>query len=225
MLLPLLTIEQFRERVREAEALLRVARQHARDAHDDLSKSDHANARIQSICREVESLFPGLHDPSAPDPALQETIAALHAELPAAVAARLAEEEAAADGEGEEEDAEEEREEEEEDDEEEGEEEDAGEEQGEEDDEEEEEWDVDYAKLATAIENETLMSAFPEPGRTAFKRAARYLIESHARQELFSRVIAGFEQVAELTQLNVEETRKKLAMALTLEELASQRKG
>ena len=90
--------------------------------------------------------------------------------------------------------------------------------------EEQQEWDIDYAKLAAAIENETLMSAFPEPGRSAFRRAAQYLVESHERQELFGRVIAGFEGVSALAQQNVEDTRRKLAMALTLEELANKRR-
>jgi hypothetical protein len=211
MLLPSLTLEQLRENVREAEALLRVARQHARDARDDPEKSEHASARIQSICREVEALFPGLHEPARPDPALEETIAALRVETQALPGASTDEEQDAdaddladgqdADGEG-------------------G---DAEEADGEED--EEQEWDIDYAKLAAAIENETLMSAFPEPGRSAFKRAAQYLVESHERQELFGRVIAGFEAVSVLAQQNVEDMGRKLALALTLEELANKRKG
>jgi hypothetical protein len=208
MLLPSLTLEQLRENVREAEALLRVARQHARDAHDDPEKSEHASARIQSICREVEALFPGLHEPARPDPALEETIAALRVEtqaLPGATTDKEQEEDPDADDVAD------------------GEEADGEEADGEED--EEQEWDVDYAKLAAAIENETLMSAFPEPGRSAFKRAAQYLVESHERQELFGRVIAGFEAVSVLAQQNVEDMGRKLALALTLEELANKRKG
>jgi hypothetical protein len=204
MLLPSLTLHQLRERVREAEALLRVARQHARDAHDDPAQSEHASARIQSICREVEALFPGLHEPSKPDPSLQETIAALRAETPPSADTEEDDDVVAdgdpeidAEGDADEDDAVDEA----------------------------EEWDVDYAKLASAIENEALMSAFPEPGRTAFKRAAQYLVESHERQVLFGRVIAGFEGVSALAQQNVEDTRRKLAMALTLEGLANKPKG
>ena len=201
MLLPSLTLEELRDHVREAEALLRVARQHARDAHDDPEKAAHASARIQSICREVEALFPGLHEPARPDPALEETIATLRVETRALPGAEEEEEteEGAEEEEGEEEEA-----------------------QG--DEEEEEEWDIDYAKLASAIENETLMSAFPEPGRSAFKRAAQYLVESHERQELFGRVIAGFEEVSVLAQQNVDDMGRKLAMALTLEDLANKRR-
>ena len=205
MLLPSLTVDQLRERVREAEALLRVARQHARDAHDDPERAEHASARIQSICREVEALFPGLHEPSRPDPALEGAIAALRAQTPASADAGAVKEEVT--GEAEDADAE-------------------GDADAEaDDDDDDEEWDIDYAKLAAAIENETLMSAFPEPGRAAFKRAAQYLIEAHERQELFGRVIAGFEGVSELAQQNVEDMGRKLAMALTLEGLTSKRKG
>jgi len=201
MLLPSLTLEELRDHVREAEALLRVARQHARDAHDDPEKAAHASARIQSICREVAALFPGLHEPARPDPALEETIATLRVETRALPGAEEEEEteEGAEEEEGEEEEA-----------------------QG--DEEEEQEWDIDYAKLASAIENETLMSAFPEPGRSAFKRAAQYLVESHERQELFGRVIAGFEEVSVLAQQNVDDMGRKLAMALTLEDLANKRR-
>jgi hypothetical protein len=201
MLLPSLTLEELRDHVREAEALLRVARQHAREAHDDPEKAPHASARIQSICREVEALFPGLHEPARPDPALEETIATLRVETRALPGADAEEEEEAEEG---------------------AEEEEGDEEQGEE--EEEGEWDIDYAKLAAAIENEALMSAFPEPGRTAFKRAAQYLVESHERQELFGRVIAGFEEVSVLAQQNVDDMGRKLAMALTLENLANKRR-
>jgi hypothetical protein len=69
------------------------------------------------------------------------------------------------------------------------------------------------------------MSRFPEPGRSAFKRAAQYLVESHERQELFGRVIEGFGEVSELAKQNVEDLRQKLAMALTLEQLASKNKA
>jgi len=203
MLLPLLTVDQLRERVREAEALLRVARQHARDAHDDPANAAHASARIESICREVEALFPGLNEPSRPDPELEGTMAALRAETPESTAAD--EEDANAEGDV---DADE-----------------AGDEADDEDDEDADELDIDYAKLAAAIENEALMAAFPEPGRTAFKRAARYLVEANERHVLFGRVIAGFESVSELAHQGVEDLRRKLALAMTLEDLANKGKS
>src|SRR5580698_6013975 len=77
MLLPSLTLEEMRKRVREASALLRVAQQHARDAGEDLSKSEHASARIQSICKEVEELLPGMHGPQPPDAQLEAALAGL----------------------------------------------------------------------------------------------------------------------------------------------------
>ena len=211
MLLPSLTVDQLRERVREAEALLRVARQHARDAHDDPANAEHASARIQSICREVESLFPGLHEPSRPDPELEETMAALRAETPQAAATDLDGEDADAEGDDDADEA--------------GDEADDADGEADAEDDDAEEWDIDYANLAAAIENETLMAAFPEPGRTAFKRAARYLVEANERHVLFGRVIAGFEGVAELAHEGVEDLRRKLALALTLEDLANKRKS
>jgi hypothetical protein len=201
MLLPSMSTEEIRRRVREAEALLRVAAQHARDAHADPSQSERTSARIQSICREVEALFPGMHEPASPGPEIQEALAHLKVEEAPAAADEANEENEtpAADGDDEDED-------------------DAAAE-------EEPEWDVDYAKLGAAIENEQLMSRFPEPQRSAFKRAAKYLVESHERQVLFSRVIVAFDALSQLTAQNVEETRRKLAMAMTLEELASKQKA
>lgn len=202
-----MTLEEMRRRVREAEVLLRVAAQHARDAHDDPSNNEHANARIQSICREVEELFPGMHEPTGPDREVEEALAGLKA-----ASAQTEREHAESDSAGGDEDEDE----------------DDGDQDGEATDEGGEaaqEWDVDYVKLGAAIENEELMSRFPEPARTAFKRAAKYLVESHQRQELFSRVIAAFETLSQLTAQNVENTRRKLAMAMTLEELASKRKA
>ena len=200
MLLPSMSTEEIRRRVREAEALLRVAAQHARDAHADPAQSEHASARIQSICREVEALFPGMHEPASPDPEVQEALAHLKVEEApdAADEATEVDEEGAAEGH----------------------------EEGADDEaaEEEQEWDVDYAKLGAAIENEQLMSRFPEPQRSAFKRAAKYLVESHERQVLFSRVIVAFDTLSQLTAQNVEDTRRKLAMAMTLEELSSKHK-
>ena len=83
MLLPALSTDEIRRRVREAEALLRVAAKHARDAQADPAQSEHASARIQSICTEVEALFPGMHEPVTRDPEIHEALAQLKdAELP-----------------------------------------------------------------------------------------------------------------------------------------------
>jgi hypothetical protein len=198
-----MSIDEMRRRVREAEALLRVAAQHARDAHDDPAKNEHANARIQSICREVEELFPGMHEPSGPDREVEEALAGLKAAATMGPGESHAEPEEALEDVGDEDDREIDGE----------------------STEGEQEWEIDYAKLGAAIENEELMSRFPEPARAAFKRAARYLVESHERQELFSRVITAFETLSQLTAQNVEDTRRKLAMAMTLEEFASKHKA
>jgi len=232
MFLPSLTIEEFRRRVKEAEALLRVARQHARDAHGDPAKAEHASARIQSICREVDGLFPGLGEATPPAEEVAAAFATLAAETQqvAGASGSAATEDAPAEGDDDEdaeavdedaanddaggEDADE-------GDEGDGEEGDADEED---DDEDGDEWGVDFVKLAAAIENETLMAAFPEPGRSAFKRAAQYVIDAHERHELFGRVIAGFEELTELASKNVEDIRGKLELAMTLEKLANKRR-
>lgn len=210
MLLPKLSLDEVRARVREAGALLRVAQQYARDANEDVSKAEHASARIQSICREVEQLLPGMREPSAPDPELQAALEGLSQALPAAPP-KAAEEDAAVDAEAS--DAGEAVE---------GDDADAPEGDDETDD---AEWDIDYAKLAAAIDNEALMAPFPEPQRTMFRRAAQYLIESHERQELFQTVVDGFDELSALTRQNVQEVQQKLALALTLEELASKKRA
>jgi hypothetical protein len=218
MLLPSLTLAELRARVKEADALLRVARQHARDAHDDPEKAAHASARIQSICQEVDALFPGLNAPPAPDPEMEGALAALRAATPAPADAAGEEDDVA--GEEDEEGGEADDEEGEADDEE-GE---ADDEEGEAEEADPDDWGIDYVKLASAIENEALMAQLPEPGRSAFKRAALYLVEAHERHELFGVVIAGFEGLSELASKNVEDMRGKLAMALTLDNLAQRRR-
>jgi hypothetical protein len=226
MLLPSVPLDELRRRVREAEASLRVAQQYARDAHDDPAAAEHASRRIQAICREVEALFPGMHEPLAPDPEVQEILASLQATTVPAGQSEVHESdpdevtnEAGADASAFEDDAESEEATD-----------DAGEEtEGDEESDalgrEADEWDIDYSKLALAVENETLMSRFPEPARTTFKRAAKYLIEANERRELFSRVVRGLEVVSSLAQRNADETRRKLELALTLERLASKRQA
>jgi hypothetical protein len=223
MLLPSLTLEEMRKRVREASALLRVAQQHARDAGEDLSKSEHASARIQSICKEVEELLPGMHGPQPPDAQLEAALAGLkELMLAQGVPVDEAEAEEGEPAEGELAEGEPDTDVDEGD---EGDEDEGTLEDEETEEDEEYELEIDYAKLAAAIENEALMSRFPEPGRELFRQAARYLVEANERQVLFQGVIADFEKLTALTEQNVSETQKKLAMALTLEELKGKRKG
>src|SRR5580704_17416499 len=59
-------IEDLRRRVREAEALLGVARGLARDELNDPGSCERARDRIVSTLREIDSLFPGLADPPPP---------------------------------------------------------------------------------------------------------------------------------------------------------------
>jgi hypothetical protein len=88
-------------------------------------------------------------------------------------------------------------------------------------DDDEDAWDIDYAKLRSAIQNPELMGRFPEPERAQFKAMAEQLIESHDRAELYARVTAGFEQLEQTTRDGAEEVRKQLAVVMTFEELKS----
>jgi hypothetical protein len=53
-----LTLDELRQRVEEAEKLLRVARQLASDELRDPEQSTRAKDRIASLCKEVNALFP-----------------------------------------------------------------------------------------------------------------------------------------------------------------------
>lgn len=66
-----LSLDELRQRVEEAEKLLRVARQLAADELRDPEQSSRAKDRIASLCKEVNSLFPPPPDPlPAPDESL-----------------------------------------------------------------------------------------------------------------------------------------------------------
>jgi hypothetical protein len=228
MLLPSLPIDELRRRVREAESLLRVAKSHARDGHDNAEAAEYASRRITSLLGEVDGLFPGLHEPQRPDPNIERLVAELAA---AAEAAGLKNEEAAAEdepGEDDDHDDDDESLEATADESDEGELEEDGDDDEDEnaaDDDDEQEWDVDYAKLAGAIENEQLMSAMPEPARSAFRTIARHLIEANERQQLMQRIADGIGELSALAEKNADEARRKAALALTFEELANKRKA
>ena len=67
-----LTLDELRQRVEEAEKLLRVARQLANDELRDPKQSTRAKDRIASLCKEVNALFP---PPPEPLPDLDATLA------------------------------------------------------------------------------------------------------------------------------------------------------
>jgi hypothetical protein len=67
-----LTLDELRQRVEEAEKLLRVARQLATDELRDPEHSTRAKDRIASLCKEVNALFPPAPEPL---PALDATLA------------------------------------------------------------------------------------------------------------------------------------------------------
>jgi len=187
-------IEDLRRRVREAEALLGVARGLARDELNDPGSCERARDRIISILREIDTLFPGLNDPPpAIDP--RELIAPSMRDR--AEAEGVEEEDEEAEGEDEEDEAE-------------GEEAEAAEEV---------EWELDHKKLAAAIENEQLMSKIPEVDREWFKGMAKRTIEAQERVELCERVRLAFDELSAAMRAGLDETSRQLSVALTFEQL------
>ncbi len=87
------------------------------------------------------------------------------------------------------------------------------------------EWEVDCAKLRSAIHNPLLMDHIPEAERAKFKEMAEQLLEAHERQELYARVTAGFEELERTTREGAEEVGRQLAVALTFEELGKKYKA
>ena len=181
-----MTLDELRQRVEEAEKLLRVARQLARDELSDPAHAEHARGRIASLLRDVQELFPGLGDE-------------VHA-------ADAQEAEESDEGSGEE-----------------------GEEETEESDAEKEddgeEWEVDYDKLRAALANDSLMEQVPEADRPLFRAMAERLLESHERGELYARVLAGFEELAQTTRAGAQMVQRQLSAVLTFEHLAAKNKA
>jgi ribosomal protein L29 len=63
-----LSIDELRDRVQEAEKLLRVARQLAQDELRSPETSGRAKDRIAAICSEVNALFPGVGQQAPEEP-------------------------------------------------------------------------------------------------------------------------------------------------------------
>jgi len=190
-------LEDLKRRVREAEALLGVARGLARGELHDPASCERARDRIVSILREIDTLFPG-NEPPAPIDPLELVAPSMRdrVEEPA-----LADEEAAGpreEGEGDG-DAEE------------------GDGDGESDG--EEEWELDHRKLAAAIENEQLMSKIPEADREWFKQMAQRTIEAQERVELCERVRVAFDELSRAMREGLDETSRQMSVALTFEQL------
>jgi hypothetical protein len=195
------SIEDLRRRVREAEGLLGVARGLARDELHDPGSCERARDRIMSILREIDGLLPGLNDPT-PSVEPEELVAPSMRNRPPAEGASAADE--AAPSEVQEQDPEDEEQ----------------EEDAEEAEEEEEvEWELDHRKLATAIENDELMSKIPEVDREWFKRLALRTIEAQERALLCERVRKAFDELAQAMRRGLDEASRQLSVALTLENL------
>jgi hypothetical protein len=73
-------IAELRRLVREAEALLRVARNYASQEITDVNEASYATQRIESLVKEANALFPRAaetREPTEADLALQEQLAAM----------------------------------------------------------------------------------------------------------------------------------------------------
>ncbi len=196
------SIEDLRDRVREAESLLGVARGLALDELHDPQRCERARDRIVTILREIDALFPGLNDPPpALDPS--EFVAPSMRESSPVEAdpdGELADDGRAApeeDGNPDQDEADEEEEEE----------------------EEKEEWDLDHEKLAAALEDHELMQKIPEVDRDWFRRMARRSIEAKERFELCERVRLAFDDLAKAMKAGLDETSRQLAVTMTFEQL------
>lgn len=189
-------LEDLRRRVREAEALLGVARGLAREELHDPSSCERARDRIISILREIDTLFPGLSDPPAPiDP--RELIAPSMRDRIAEPAEASTEVEASPVSDDEEPEPE------------------AADEEG---------WELDHRKLAAAIDDDQLMSKIPEADREWFKQMARRSIEAQERVELCERVRAAFDELSRTMREGLDQTSRQLSVALTFEQLKAKKR-
>jgi hypothetical protein len=219
-------IDVLRRRVREAEALLGVARGLARDELHDPGTCERARDRIVGILREIDSLFPGLKDP----PAALDPSELIAPSLRSQAADRTSRGDCRSSTTREDEDAGEPENGAEVEDGDDGTQEEGGarfthEDSGADDrddaDELEPEGELDHKKLALAIEDAELMAKIPEIDREWFKRMARRSIEAQERIELCDRVRRAFDDLARAMRQGLDETSRQLSMALTFEYLKS----
>jgi hypothetical protein len=213
-------LSELRARVEEAEKLLRVAKQLARDELADPRQSTRARDRIGSIVSEVQGMFPGLgdpdptedvaldpdyadleHDPSSPlvnpiTPGASSPNVSVHDAISLDASAHDAgslDASASDEGGGAPENHETENHENDDDD----------------------TWDLDCDRLRSALANDALMSQIPEAERPRFRAMAERLLEVHERGELYARILTGFEELAEVTRVGAEAVQRQLAAMLT----------
>jgi hypothetical protein len=177
-------LSELRARVEEAEKLLRVAKQLARDELADPEQSTRARDRIGSIVTEVQGMFPGLGEPDPADDTAGDAAWAY-----GEPSDDSAEDEAACSETTDDEDA------------------DAVDD--------DEEWELDCDKLRSALANDAIMAQIPESERPRFRAMAERLLEVHERGELYSRILTGFEELAEVTRVGAEAVQRQLAAMLT----------
>src|SRR5215472_2793969 len=179
-----LPLDELRRRAREAEGLLRVACQLARDDLGDPATSERARERISSIAHEVQTLLFGNDEPAPPP---EDTVA------PSMRGGRADDHEGHHDDEGDHGDE--------------------GDNDGEDDDDgedEEDEFDIDYAKLEAALGNEQLMAKVPETDREWFHRVGSYLVEANERRQISERIFAAFEELHGIARGGLDDTLQAL---------------
>jgi hypothetical protein len=59
------------------------------------------------------------------------------------------------------------------------------------------------------------MSQIPEADRPRFRAMAERLLDVHERGELYTRILVGFEELAEVTREGAEAVQRQLATMLT----------
>jgi hypothetical protein len=176
---------ELRSRVEEAEKLLRVAKQLARDELSDPAQSSRVRERIGSIVSEVQGMFPGLGEPDATvEVVLEEADADTDSDTDS-------DSDADSDSDSD------------------------SDPDSDPDSDDDEEWEVDCEKLRAALDNDNLMAQIPESERPRFRAMAERLLEVHERGELYSRILSGFEELAEVTRLGAEAVQRQLAAMLT----------
>jgi hypothetical protein len=186
---PGLSVEELGYRVRDVERLAALGCRLAREALADPLQSPHLQERLGSILREVGELVPG----STWEVTLPDSPELVRPPVAGAEGAKEtseAENDSTQEGED-----------------------------GDGTDDDETEWELDPVKLAAALENDALISQIPEGDRPWFLSIAERAIEAHLRSQLATRVKDALEELYETMDQCHEEAEKRLATALTFEQL------
>jgi hypothetical protein len=202
-------IERLRERVRDAEGVLRSARNYLRDVAEAPALAEEGPTLAEKLggyFDEINRLLPGFGRgmPAVEDPEEEE----LKEKLAMATVAARGEgggDANAAEHEHEHEHGHEDEDEDEEDD--------------------EEDWEIDLPKFKEALANETLMATLPEGTREVFRQLGLKLVDRLERRELIGRVVDGMGEIVEMLEEQSSELGRVLAQALTFERLRTMQRS